>query len=111
MKRPYSAYANLSLAAFHYSKGDGEKGSRYLDKISDASFAAAGKYELLGDGYVKQGLTGEAIAAYERSLRINSGQIKPRSKLIRLYGIRSPELVQEARKDLAYIKSFYPAGR
>lgn len=111
MEKPYSAYANLSLAAFHYSKKDMEKGNGYLDKIPDASLAAAGKYELIGDGYVAQGRIDEAIAAYERSLRINSGQIKPRSKLIRLYGSRAPERAQQAREELAYIQSFYPAGR
>jgi tetratricopeptide (TPR) repeat protein len=111
MERPYSAYANLSLAVVHYSKGDREKGNRYLAKIPDASFAAAGKYELLGDGYEKQGRTEEAIAAYERSLKINSGQIKPRFKLIRLYSSRDSERAKKGKNELAYIKSFYPAGR
>jgi 4-amino-4-deoxy-L-arabinose transferase-like glycosyltransferase len=111
MEKPYSAYANLSLAAFHYSKQDMEKGNSYLDKIPDASFAAAGKYELIGDGYETQGRIDEAIAAYERSLQINSGQIKPRSKLIPLLSLRVPERVQQAREELAYIRSFYPAGR
>jgi 4-amino-4-deoxy-L-arabinose transferase-like glycosyltransferase len=111
MERPYSAYANLSLAALYFSAGAKEEGNRYLDKIPDTSFAAAAKYELLGDNYAKQGHIDEAIAAYEHSLQINFGQLSPRPKLLRLYDFKNPELAQKIRTEQDYIKSFYPTER
>jgi 4-amino-4-deoxy-L-arabinose transferase-like glycosyltransferase len=112
MERPYSAYANLSLAALGYGDGDYKKGDSYIEKIPDDSFAAAAKYELMGDAWLKQGQSDQAILAYEKSLRINSGLIAPRSKLVRLYETRDPRKARMERERLEYIESFYrEAGR
>ena len=50
---------------------------------------------------------GAAIAAYERSLAINSGQMIPRKKLIQIYRTYDPQKAAEEEKKRAYIKSFY----
>jgi 4-amino-4-deoxy-L-arabinose transferase-like glycosyltransferase len=107
MKRPYSAYANLALASKYYQRSDFRNGNAYLEKIPDDSFAAAGKYDLLGDASNKQGKLDQAILAYEKSLQINSGQIEVRMKLIRLYEGKYPQKAQKEQAYLAYIESFY----
>jgi 4-amino-4-deoxy-L-arabinose transferase-like glycosyltransferase len=111
MNRPYSAYANLSLAGMHYQRNDFSRGNFYLNKIPDDSFAAAGKYELLGNGLLKQRQIDQAISAFEKSLQINSGQIKARRMLIRLYEYRNPQKAVKEKLHLAYIESFYKEAR
>ena len=107
MNRPYSAYANLSLAGVAFRRGDLEAGKRYLALIPDASFAAAQKHELMGDIRLREGRRNEAVAAYERSLAVNSGQRLPRMKLIRIYRVIDPPRAKEEEKTLSYITSFY----
>ena len=107
MNRPYSAFANLSLAAKYYQRGKIPEGSFYLEKIPDDSFAAAAKYELTGDLMIHRKEAGKAVAAYERSLAINSGQRLPRMKLVRIYGALDPPRAIKEEKTLSYIKSFY----
>jgi tetratricopeptide (TPR) repeat protein len=107
MNRPYSAFANLSLAAKYYQKGNIQMGNFYLEKIPDDSFAAAPKYELMGDLAVHRKDAGKAVAAYERSLAINSGQRLPRMKLIRICEAVNPPRAKKEEKILSYIKSFY----
>jgi predicted negative regulator of RcsB-dependent stress response len=69
-----SAKANLTLAGLYFRKRDIQKAVYYLDKISDKSpFAAARKYELIGDMMMHQGQTEKVISACEKSLEINSG--------------------------------------
>jgi tetratricopeptide (TPR) repeat protein len=111
MKRPYSAYANLSLAGVYYHRNDFFNGNIYLKKIPDDSFAAAAKYELLGDGWVKQKQIDQAIPAYEKSLQINSGQIMARMKLIQLYEYRNPQQAAKEKEYFTYIESFYKEAR
>ena len=112
MKRPYSAYANLSLAAKYYQRNDYINGNFYLEQVPDDSFAAAGKYNLLGERWSKQGKYDQATLAYEKSLQINSGQIQVRTKMIRLYEGRDPQKAQKEKAYLVYIQSFYkgPGG-
>ncbi len=112
MKESFSAYANLALAAKYYQRNDYIKGNLYLDQIPDDSFAAADKYNLLGDSLAKQKQNDKAIAAYEKSLQINSGLIQVRMKLINLCEERNPQKAQEEKAYLAYIQSFYkgPGG-
>ena len=107
MKESFSAYANLALAANYYQRGDYVNGNSYLDRIPDDSFAAADKYNLLGDSLAKKKQNEKAIAAYDKSLQINSGQIHVRMKLINLYEGKNPQKAQEEKAHLAYIKSFY----
>jgi tetratricopeptide (TPR) repeat protein len=111
MNRPYSAYANLSLAGLYYQRNDFSRGNFYLNKIPDDSFAAAGKYELLGNGLLKQQQIDQAISAFEKSLQINSGQLKARRMLIRLYEYRNPQQAVKEKEHLAYIESFYKEVR
>jgi 4-amino-4-deoxy-L-arabinose transferase-like glycosyltransferase len=111
MNRPYSAYANLSLAGMYYQRNDFSKGNFYLNKIPDDSFAAANKYELLGNGWVQQKQIDQAISAFEKSLQINSGQLKARMMLIRLYEYRNPQKAVKEKEYLTYIESFYKETR
>jgi len=107
MQKPYSAFANLSLAAKYYQRGNVQMGSFYLEKIPDESFAAASKYELMGDVMIHRKDAGKAVAAYERSLAINSGQRLPRMKLIRIYRVIDSPRAKEEEKTLSHITSFY----
>jgi 4-amino-4-deoxy-L-arabinose transferase-like glycosyltransferase len=109
MNRPYSAYANQALAALSLRKGDSETGKRYLALISDASFAAAQKYELLGDILLREQRTNDAAAAYRRSLSVNAGQRQVYMKMIRIYETTNPPEAIRLRQQLAWVASFYPA--
>lgn len=107
MNKPFSAFANLSLAAKYYTRGDTPKAAYYLDKIPDNSFAAAAKYEVKGDILANQGQMEKAIPAYRRSLEINSGQKRPRLKLIKIYSNIDRKKASEEKKNFRYISSFY----
>lgn len=113
MGKPYSAYANLSLAGSYLNKGDYEKCRYYLDKIPDESFAAAPKYNLLGALMMRdERKTKRALDAYRRSIEINSGQIYPRKKLVDIYSRLNREKAEKEKRQLDYISSFYKdAGR
>jgi len=107
MNKPFSDFANLSLADRYYRKGYFQEGNAYLYKIRDDSFAAAQKYKILGDFFTARENPDAAITAYEKSLSINSGQRLPRKKLIDLYKIKDPQKAQEELQTLKYIESFY----
>jgi 4-amino-4-deoxy-L-arabinose transferase-like glycosyltransferase len=107
MNRPYSDFANLSLADGYYRRGNFQEGDTYLYKIKDDSFAAAQKYQILGDLLIYKKDTDGAIVAYEKSLAINSGQRLPRKKLIELCKIKNPQKAQNEMQTLKYIESFY----
>ena len=109
MKRPYSAFANISLAHKCFQRGLIQEGYGYLARIPESSFAAAAKYELKGDILFRQQKTGEAIQAYERSLAINSGQRRVLSKLIQIHQKRDPRKAVALEAQLKYISTFYPA--
>ena len=107
MRKPYSAFANLALAGKYYRKGDIQKAAYYLDRIPDNSFAAAPKYEMIGDMMMDQRQIKKAISAYEKSLEINSGQRRTRIKLVKIYRkIDKQRALQEYEK-FKYISSFY----
>ena len=103
----HSAVANVWLATIYYAKGNKEKALSYLDRIKDASFAAANKYETLGDIMAKEGQLDKAVNAYERALAINSGYLLPRIKLINILEKTDPGRVPEEEEKLKYIESFY----
>jgi 4-amino-4-deoxy-L-arabinose transferase-like glycosyltransferase len=107
MNRMYSDFANLSLAQRAYAGGRDEEGASYLDRIRDDSFAAAQKFEVLGDSWVRKNRPAEAAAAYERALAINSGELRPRVKLTRLYGLTDPSRAVLEEQKLRQIESFY----
>jgi 4-amino-4-deoxy-L-arabinose transferase-like glycosyltransferase len=107
MDRPFSAFANLSLAQKAIRKGRTREGQGYLDRIPDDSFTAAEKQELMGDLLAGEKRLDEASRAYERSLDINSGQRRALVKLIRIERLRDPRkaAVEEAR--LKTLEEFY----
>ena len=107
MDKPFSAFANLPLAGRSFQMGRPDLGHAYLNRISDDSFAAAQKYDLLGDVLFHQGNLSSAAAAYEKSLSINSGQRRTLWKLIRLYGATDPAKASEYERRLRYVSSFY----
>lgn len=107
MNRPFSDFANLSLAGLYYRSGKLAYGNAYLNKISDDSFAAAYKYKMLGEVFARGKNPYAAIAAFEKSLSINSGQRQTRLQLINLYQISDPEKAGQEKERLKYIESFY----
>jgi hypothetical protein len=107
MNKPFSAFANLRLAQKYLSKKDFKRAGSYLEKIPDSSFAAAPKYELIGDLLFAQGQVTEAVAPYERSLAINSGRMKPRTKLVRIFEGIDKDKARREYEALRYISSFY----
>jgi len=107
LEKHFSPFANLALAEKYHKKGNIQKATYYLDKIADHSFAAAHKYRLLGDIMVGQRQIEKAIAAYEKSLHINSGQRRTRSKLAELYSRTDKQKASEEYDKLKYISSFY----
>ncbi|MBI9082516.1 MAG: glycosyltransferase family 39 protein [Desulfobacterales bacterium] len=108
MEKPYSAYANLSLAGYYFNRGFPEKALGYLDRIPDSSFAAAQRYERIGD-LLLPGNVGGAVAAYEKSLSNNSGQLEPRMKLLRLFKRYDPRRAEIESQKIDYVASFYNA--
>jgi tetratricopeptide (TPR) repeat protein len=102
-----SDFANLSLAEKYCNRGDIIKGTYYLDKITDDSYAATYKYELSGDITSSQGDIDGAISAYEKSLDINSGRREVRKKLIQLYWKKDRQRALREYDTLEYISSFY----
>jgi len=107
MDKPPSAFANLALAGKYILKRDMGKAASYLDKIPESSFAAAAKHEIMGDMMLLRGRIEKAVSAYQRSLEINSGQRRPRIKLIRIYDKIDRERALRERERFKYISSFY----
>jgi predicted negative regulator of RcsB-dependent stress response len=107
MTKPSSAFANLYLARKYFAKRDLERARSYLEKIPDSSFAAASKYEAMGDLLLPQGHVSEAVMAYERSLAINSGERAPRRKLIVIFERIDRGRACQEQESLRYISSFY----
>lgn len=107
MEKPYSAFADLSLAGYYAKEKDTARARLYLDKIDDGSFASASKYELLGDIFLVEKNVRGAVDAYERSLLVNSGQLNPRVKLVNIFRTINPRRALEEKEKLEYILSFY----
>ena len=103
----FSAFANLSLARHALLQQTTDKARSYLSKISDNSFAAAAKHELLGDIWRRQGRVIEALLEYERSLEINYGKLRVRQKRVELLeGVDKERAVRESQL-LDTISSLY----
>ena len=107
MNRDFSVYANLSLAGKYFGKRNIDKAFSYLKKIPDRSFAAAHKYDLLGDIMMYEKRAGKAVEAYEKSLEINSGQKKVLLKLLLIYGKMDEQKAVRTHEQLKYVASFY----
>jgi len=107
MRGSFSAYADLMLASEYHREGACGQARKYLDNISDSSFAAAYKYGLLGDVYASESDYSMAAAAYEKSLSINSGQLSVRQKLVKLLQRLDPARARKQSSALASIASYY----
>lgn len=107
MEKPLSAFAYLALADKALGKQELQKAQAYLAKVSDHSFAAAKKYEALGDSFLLQARPDQAIEAYRRSIAVNAGRLGPRRKLIRLYERSDPPLAARESEELGRIAAFY----
>ncbi len=104
----FSAYGSLALAERYGRRGDADRAIAYLNRIPDDSFAAASKYEVLGDLLADRGLMRDARGAYERSLAINSGNLGAREKLVRaLDALGEREEALRQTKVLEFVTSFY----
>ena len=78
-----------------------------MSKISDDSFAAATKHEILGDIWRRQGRVIEALLEYERSLEINYGKLRVRQKRVELLeGVDKERAISESR-ELDAMRSLY----
>ena len=107
MNRPYSAYANLSLASIQLKRRDVTKSIEYLGKITDSSFAASQKYEILGDISLHKGDVLGAESHFRNSLEINSGRKKVWRKLIRLLKNKNDNYPTEEIVEMKRISGFY----
>ena len=107
MKQPYSAYADLALAGVYLQNGDRHKALAYLAQIPQQSFAAAEKFELLGDMAVQEGDFTQALDHYRASIRINSGRLDIRRKLIRLLEKTDPGAAVREKAAYLDILTFY----
>jgi 4-amino-4-deoxy-L-arabinose transferase-like glycosyltransferase len=107
MNKPFSAFANISLAGKCLSIRDLQKADYYLDKIPDESFAAASKYELKGEIMLIQGRTDEAVSAFEKSLDINSGQLRVWKKLLGIHFKTDKDRAFQEFEKYKYVSSFY----
>lgn len=106
-QKPYSAYANLFLAGKYFDQGNQDKALSYIEKIPDNSFAVAAKYALVGDMMAARGNDKAAIAAYKKSLQINSGQRRIRRALFKLYWKTNRQKALDEYRELKTISSFY----
>lgn len=107
MNKSYSVFANLSLAGRFLKQKNPDSAMGYLNKISDESFGAAQKYELMGDTMMSERNVEGAVRAYEKSLSINGGQRKVRQKLVAIYKGIDKRRAQVEYEKLRYISSFY----
>lgn len=107
MKGMYSDFANLSLAGHFMSHRKYEESKKYLDLISETSYAVAQKYLLYGEMSLLQGRLKQAASAYEKSLFFNSGQLFPQKRLFSIYSKIDNRKAIEAYNQLKYIHSFY----
>lgn len=107
MEKPFSAFANISLAARYLEKQRLDEAETYLDKIPEDSFAAASKYEIVGDIAMARENVDTAISAYLSSLEINSAQLNVQRKLIKIYEKTHPDRVKTTDAELRYMESFY----
>ena len=110
MNKPFSAFANRQLALKYLKQRNLKKSIYYLTKIPDDSFAAAKKYAMIGDIMATLGQAKKAVAAYERSLEINSGERKTRRKLLNILWKIDKKKAKEQHAKLKYISSFYGRG-
>ena len=104
----FSDYADIALAEEAIKGKDYRHALQSLDRVSDNSFAASSKYELLGDYWMTMNRADEAVAAYDRALSINSGKLSTRKKLVNVLKDTNSTRTGQEQKLLREITSFYP---
>lgn len=107
MQGSFSPYADLMLAQDCYRRGAYARAKEYLDNIPDHSFAATYKYALLADVYRSEHNFPRAVAACEKSLGINSGQLSVRQKLVELLQRLDPAEAERQAALLTSIAAFH----
>jgi len=103
----FSDFATLSLAQSALAHGDARRAGEMVQVISDESFSAAFKYDLLGDALRESNRPQQAAEAYEKSLSINTARRDTRRKLLSIYESLNAEKAREQAQTLAYIEGFY----
>jgi tetratricopeptide (TPR) repeat protein len=106
MNQAYSVFANLSLARKYLKRRDSGKALQYLEQIPDSNFAAAQKYALLGRLLDRERDYKKAVAAYEKSLHINSGDLNTRKRDVELLDRIDPARANVEKERLKYISAF-----
>jgi tetratricopeptide (TPR) repeat protein len=107
MNQTYSVFADLSLASKYYNQRDSEKALHYLERIPDESFAAAQKHALMGRLFDRERAYEKAIAAYEKSLQINSGDLNTQKRFVELLYRTDPHRAKSENEELKILSSFY----
>ena len=107
MNQAYSAFANLSLARKCFSKKENPRALHYLEEILDSSFAAAQKYALMGRLWDREREYEKAIAAYEKSLHINSGDLNTQKRFVEILDRVDALRAMGEKEKLKYLSSFY----
>jgi tetratricopeptide (TPR) repeat protein len=108
LRGTFSDFATLSLAALALTRGNADQAQQLLSEIPDQSFAAAFKYDLLGDALSQDHRAAEAALAYEKALQINSARRDTRQKLATLYrGLDAKERAMDQERVLVQIERFF----
>jgi len=105
----FADYANIALAEEAVRGKEYERAIKYLSLISDDSFVASSKFEMLGDYWMSMNRVDQAIAAYDRAVAINAGKLSARTKLVKVLKETNSIRTSEEQKRLQEINSFYPA--
>jgi 4-amino-4-deoxy-L-arabinose transferase-like glycosyltransferase len=105
-EEPYSVYADYSLAKRLAKRGELPEARRHLERIPDSSFAAAAKYDLLGDVLLRELHLDEAVQAYEISLAINSAQLHTREKLMKIFRRTDAARARYEQRTLETLRSY-----
>ncbi len=105
-EEPYSVYADYSLAKGLAKRGEFAEARLRLERIPDSSFAAAAKYDLLGDVLLRELRLDQAVQAYETSLGINSAQLHTRGKLVKIFRRTDEARARREQRTLETLRSY-----
>ncbi len=107
LKQSYSDIATLFLSGHYYQQFGPQKAIETLHSIPDTSFMSAAKYLTLGDIHLHHKKYQKALHYYQKSLDINSGQLRARKEIISILKNISPKDVEKEVENLSWIQQFY----